>query len=436
MSGRSSVVCKEKISAHSSILLNEAYSQSSKQPIIVSGEGAWVYDVEGRKYLDTAMGGGSIILGHAHPKVVSAVQVRVGLGTIFTAPCLEAIQYAEVLNSVMPWHTGFIFSSTGSEATLRAIRLARAHTGRNRIAIFSGGWHGSHDQVLFGEHPESAEEAPILLPISAGIPSEVQKQLLLLPYNHQGAIDLIKAHRDELALILIEPTQGSNPREDIGGFLREIRNVTLECGILFGLDEVITGGRLGIGGGQEYYGVTADLATFGKTLGGGFPIGVLGINEALCRTVKGNSKQGGVFMGGTFSGNPISTLAGKTVMSYLKETALDSYSKLNQWGETIRSELNHYCRANEMPFSVIGAGSIFRVIFSNKQIKSRHDRDKVEVSIEKQNLLYSTLLDEGIHVGKNRVNFLSLGYDDDSINRLIEAYKTGFGRFQLGDSSG
>lgn len=414
---------------HSSILHNEGYAQAYSHPVIVAGEGSSVFDLEGREYLDTAMGGGSVLLGHAHPKVVTAVQERVAKGTIFTAPCHEAIRYAKLLKTLMPWHEGFVFSNSGSEATLRAIRLARAHTGRDRVAVFSGGWHGSHDQVLFEEHPESTEETPLILPKSSGIPVEVAKHLLMLPYNHDRACDLIKAHRNELALVLIEPVQGSNPRDDVASLLHEICDVSRENGILFGFDEVITGGRLGLGGGQEYYGITADLATFGKTLGGGFPIGVLGINESLCGTVTGNGKRVGVFMGGTFSGNPVSTLAGYTVMEHMQETAAQSYPKLDRWGALVRKELNEFCQDNGLPAHVMGVASMFRVIFCPDKIRSRHERDQKELPMNEQASFYQLLLEAGVHVGKNRINFLSLGYDDRSVRGLIDAYKFAFEHF-------
>ena len=414
---------------HSSVLFNEGYAQACSQPSIVTGAGASVYDAEGREYLDTANGAGSILLGHAHPKVVTAIQERIARGTIFTAPCQEAVQYAELLNTLMPWHEGFIFANSGSEATLRAIRLARAHTGRDRVAIFSGGWHGSHDQVLFEEHPGSTEETPVLLPKCAGIPAEVAKHLLMLPYNHRHACELIKTHRNELALVLVEPTQGSNPRDDVASFLHEIRDVSRESGILFGLDEVITGGRLGLGGGQEYYGVTADVATFGKTLGGGFPIGVLGINAALCETVARSGQRGGVFMGGTFSGNPVSTLAGQTVMTHMQETATDGYQKLDKWGTMVMRDLNDYCQDHGFPAHLIGVASIFRVIFCADKIRSRHERDQKELSMKEQESFYQFLLEAGVHVGTNRINFLSLGYDDKSVRRLVDSYKLAFEQF-------
>lgn len=282
------------------VLLNEGYTSGNGQPVLVRGMGAEVFDDQGRAYLDTAMGGGSVMLGHADPVLVETIQQRIANGTIFTAPCQEALDYADYLRELMPRHSGFVFSSTGSEATLRAIRLARAYTGRDRVAMFSGGWHGSHDQVLFEEHPESTESEPVALQKSMGIPRDVAKQVLFLPYNHTRAVDLIAHHAKDLALVLVEPTQGSNPRDDISTFLQSVADICRHHGVVFGMDEVITGGRFGLGGGQDYYGVEADIATYGKTLGGGFPIGVLGVNREL-----GNTIREGVFMGGTFSGNPV-----------------------------------------------------------------------------------------------------------------------------------
>ena len=308
--------------------------------------GATITDTDGNTYIDMAMGGGTCILGHANPLVVEAVNKQMCHGSLFAVANPYAEDFAELLGDAIPGCDQFVFASTGSEAILRAIRLARAVTDKKKIGVFSGGWHGSHDQVLVEEdYSRDSENAPAMMPKSAGILDEVLENLVFLPYNTEAAFGLIRDNKDDLAAVMIEPAQGSNPRDDVEGFLRDLRDVTRTSGILLIFDEVITGFRLALGGAQERFGISADIVTYGKTLGGGLPIGVVsGAPEVLSYiTTDHGGEKPPFYNGGTFSANPLTVAAGLAVVRYLSETREETYARLERAGETVRAALNDYC---------------------------------------------------------------------------------------------
>ena len=407
-------------------VLNEGYGGSGSSLMMQSASGVTITDTDGNSYIDMAMGGGTCILGHANPLVVEAVNKQMAEGSIFTVANPYAEEFAECLGDAIPGCDQFVFSSTGSEATLRAIRLARAVTEKKKIGVFSGGWHGSHDQVLVEEdYSRGSESAPAMMPKSAGIPDEVLKNLVFLPYNTDAAFDLIRDNKDDLAAVMIEPAQGSNPRDDVTGFLKDLREVTRSSDVLLIFDEVITGFRLALGGAQERFGLSADLVTYGKTLGGGLPIGVMtGTPDVLSRIT---AYQGGeklpVFNGGTFSANPLTVAAGMAVVRHLTETREETYGRLEHSGETVRANLNDFCRSNGVPAHVIGIGSIFRILFTDQPVRSRRDRDLMEIPYQAQRDFYARLLSAGVHVGTNGINFISLAHTDEDLDKVCACYR-------------
>ncbi len=407
-------------------VLNEGYGGSGSSLRMQSASGATITDTDGKTYIDMAMGGGTCILGHANPLVVEAVNKQMCHGSLFTVANPYAEDFAELLGDAIPGCDQFVFASTGSEATLRAIRLARAVTDKKKIGVFSGGWHGSHDQVLVEEdYSRDSENVPAMMPKSAGILDEVLENLVFLPYNTEAAFDLIRDNKDDLAAVMIEPAQGSNPRDDVEGFLRDLRDVTRTSGILLIFDEVITGFRLALGGAQERFGISADIVTYGKTLGGGLPIGVVsGAPEVLSyiTTDHGGGKPP-FYNGGTFSANPLTVAAGMAVVRYLSETREETYARLERAGENVRAELNDYCLSNGVPAHVIGIGSMFRVIFTDKPVRSRRERDLMEIPYETQRDFYRRLLSSGVHVGANGINFISLAHTADDLDKVCACYQ-------------
>lgn len=400
------------------LVFNEGYEPSAGGPSIDWAQGCRIRDTTGRTYIDLGLGAGTALLGHAHPMIVQAIQRQVAIGSLYIRPNPVAHEFAALLATAIPHFGGFLFCNSGAEATMRACRLARSFTGKRKIGMFSGGWHGAHDQLLVEEDYAGNSSAPRAVHRSAGIPRELLDLIVLLPYNDDRAFGLIEENADDLAMVLIEPSQGSNPRADVEPFLRGLRQVTRARGVLLGFDEIITGFRLALGGAQELYGIEADIATYGKIIGGGLPIGVVGgTREVMARIRRGGEADGRpVFMGGTFSANPLSMAAGHATLAYLIQRRMDVYGELASAGAKIMNQVNMTCASKGIPVRASGVGSMFRLIFTDKPIRSRRDRDALELGSAIQARFYASVLARGIHVGSNRINFLSTAHGPDEID--------------------
>lgn len=384
--------------------------------------GCFIEDYSENIYIDTALGAGTHILGHANPIIVGEIERQAREGTLYISPNKYTHEVGRFLSQAIPYFSSFVFCNSGTEATIRATRIARAYSGRKKVAMFSGGWHGGNDMLLFEEDYNGDETRPVPMFRSAGVPEELMGMTLMLPYNNDAAFDLIEQNKDELAMVMIEPSQGSNPRDDVGEFLRELRRITAKHSILLCFDEIVTGFRVALGGCQEYYGVEADIATYGKTLGGGLPIGLVAGRKEVMNVVKGNGHKKPVFMGGTFSANPLVMHLAKTVLQHLIENRQYIYSYLNENGQYIRNRVNEFCVSNQIPVRMMGIGSMSRIIFTDKTIKSRRDRDKYEMDDTLQKLFYSYLrFEKGVHVSSNRILFLSTAHKKEHIKRIIES---------------
>ncbi|MGA1980090.1 MAG: aminotransferase class III-fold pyridoxal phosphate-dependent enzyme [Sedimentisphaerales bacterium] len=401
-------------------ILNAGYEKSELH--IKKAYGCFVEDCSGNLYIDTAMGAGTHILGHAHPVVVREIRKQAAEGTLYMLPNTYTYEVGKLLSNALPHFHSFVFCNSGTEATIRATRIARAYTGRKKIAMFSGGWHGGNDMLLFEEDYSGDENRPALMFKSEGVPQEIMDMTLMLPYNNDAVFDLIEQHKNELAMVIIEPSQGSNPRDDVGEFLHKLRRVTAEHNILLCFDEIVTGFRIALGGCQEHYGVKADIATYGKTLGGGLPIGlVAGIKEVM-GVVNDSGDKKPVFMGGTFSANPLVMHIAKAVLQYLIENRGTIYTHLNKNGRYIRDTINKFCVANQIPVRMTGIGSMSRMIFTDKPIKSRRERDRYEIDDALQKLFYSYLrFEKGVHISGNRIIFLSTAHRKKHIGKIVRS---------------
>lgn len=406
--------------AGKSAILNSGYKKESLHAS--KAYGPFIEDCNGNVYIDTALGAGTHILGHAHPVVVKEIENQAKQGSLFIIPNRYGYEVSTLLSRAIPHFHSFVFCNSGTEATMRAVRIARAYTGRKKVAMFSGGWHGGNDMLLFEDDYASSKNKPSAKFASSGIPGEVSGMILMLPYNSDAAFELIKQHKDELAMVMIEPSQGSNPRDDMKEFLHNLRKITAHHGILLCFDEIITGFRIALGGCQEYYNIKADIVTYGKTLGGGLPIGMVAGREEVMDVVKADKKTRPVFMGGTFSANPLVMKVSKVVLEYLLENRDTIYKYLNENGQHIRDTVNEFCAANQIPARMIGIGSMSRLIFTDRPIKSRRERDQYEIANDIQELFYLyLLLEKGIHVNKNRIIFLSIRHTKDEIGKVANS---------------
>ena len=406
--------------SNKAVILNEAYGKDKFHAS--RGHGCFIEDCSGNTYIDTALGAGTHILGHANPIIVEAIQSQAEKGTLYILPNRYTYEVGELLSDVLPHFHSFVFCNSGTEATIRATRIARAYTGRKKIAMFSGGWHGGNDMLLFEEDYNGVKTRPVPMFKSAGVPEEIMNMVLLLPYNDDTAFDLIERHKQELAMVIIEPSQGSNPRDDVREFLQKLHLITAKHGILLCFDEIITGFRIALGGCQEYYGVEADIATYGKTLGGGLPIGLVAGRNDVMKVIQGDEHKKPVFMGGTFSANPLVIHVAKTVLQYLIENREIIYARLNENGQYIRDMTNESCVTKEYPVRMLGIGSMSRLIFTDKTVSSRRDRDEYELdnTFQKQFYLY-LLLEKGIHVSSNRIMFLSTEHGKEHIEKITRS---------------
>ncbi|MDH7478068.1 MAG: aspartate aminotransferase family protein [Candidatus Bathyarchaeota archaeon] len=343
---------------------------------VAKAKGSKLYDVDGNIYIDFWLGHTALILGHSPPTVVKAVKRQIENGTHYGVAHELEIALAEQVTKMIPSAKMVRFTNSGTEANMYAIRLARAYTGRNKIAKFEGGWHGGYDALHIAVKP------PLDVPESAGLTKGALQDTIILPYNNLEGVRM-KLKNEEVAAILIEPVLG------VGGgifaekeFLKGLRELCDKKGTLLIVDEVITGFRLAPGGVEQYFGVKPDITVLGKILGGGFPIGAFcGPTEIMERvdTLRYQRPQYS-FHGGTFAANPITMTAGLATLKILEDGKL--INRLNKLGDKIREQLREIFEAKGIDVQVAGTGSIFNVHFTKEALRDvnavfRADRKKL-----------------------------------------------------------
>jgi glutamate-1-semialdehyde 2,1-aminomutase len=377
-------------------------------------QGSKLYDVDGNEYVDFWLGHTALILGHSPPKVIEAVKKQLEDGTQYgTAHELEII-LAEQVAKMVPSAQMIRFTNSGTEANMYAIRLARAYTGKSRIAKFEGGWHGGYDALHVGV------KYPFTLPESAGLTPGATRETLLLPFNDSAGVEE-KLHREKnVAAIIVEPVLGGSggiPAES--AFLKALREFCSERDILLIFDEVITGFRLAPGGAQQYYNVLPDITVLGKILGGGFPVGAFcgprEIMERLDTLV--HKRPYFSFHGGTFAANPITMAAGLATVRILEDGQL--INKLNLLGQEVREKTRKIFDANSVTVQVTGTSSLFNVHFTKDPVKDansafRADRNKqIDYSLN--------LIESGVFVLPSHTAALSTVHSKADVERFLSA---------------
>jgi glutamate-1-semialdehyde 2,1-aminomutase len=358
-------------------ILNHGYQSNHLE--FSYGSGSHLYDESETAYIDMALGSGSLILGHAPSAIVNTINKQSQLGTLFLQNNNSTQQLSQRVCDKIPKHlTKHIYCNSGSEATQRAVRIARAATNKTVIASFQGGWHGMNEWTLHDDGGRFGINSSSLP--SLGIPTSVMNETLSLPYNNEECWSILERHADVIAAVIIEPLQGSNPQPDIKSFLKKLEQVCNQLNIILIFDEIITGFRLHPGGGASYFDIKPDIATYGKILGGGLPIGLVTISEAIhSKTFLDTNKT--MLTGGTFSANPLSTATGTEVLSHLNAA---SYETLNSLGTLFRQLTNEKFEHYNIPFRARGLGSISRIYFTDKPVRNRAERDLFEIDAKLQ----------------------------------------------------
>ncbi|HRX39719.1 MAG TPA: aspartate aminotransferase family protein [Parvularculaceae bacterium] len=382
--------------------------------------GATMTDLDGNDYIDLAMGFGSNILGHRPPEVEAALIAQVGKCWHTVIPSTPQYDLAELLVDAVPCAEKVVFTNSGTEATMYGMRLARAYTKKEKVAVFGGGYHGTHDYALIQEDPKSQRDAPTAKTIGLGVPASVRDEtMIVLPYRDPAAFDIIRRNRDALAMVIVQPVQNTTPFIDNHDFLQGLRDVCDECGVLLMFDEVVTGFRLAYGGAQVYYGVTPDLASFGKIIGGGAAVGALCGRDALMGLFA-QPGSSGVFSGGTFNGNPISMTAGAATLRLLKERKDEIYPGIERRSARLASTIAEHCASNGMGVTLMHAASIQCIHFVDRPIRTFRDLHPSNRAAEEA--FYIFLLDRGVLLPGFHVYFLSAAHDDAMIGRLETAF--------------
>ena len=335
--------------------------------VIVRGEGSRIWDASGNEYIDYLLGSGPMVIGHSHPEVIEAVRQQLASGTTFFANNQHAIELAEEIVDAVPCAEKVRFSSTGSEATLYAMRAARAFRGKDKILKFEGGFHGMNDYALMSMGPSEPAPFPHPVPDSAGIPRSVQDEVLIAPFNNLTKTrEIVEANHEEIGGIIVEPFQRLIPPQP--GFLQGLRDLADEFGIPLIFDEVVTGFRFAYGGAQEFYGVTPDICTLGKAVAGGFPLTAVAGRDDIMAHMDSAAMPAGGFMPqiGTLSGNPIAAVAGLKTLEILRRPG--TYESMRATGDELRQNLQRMLDEAEIPAQVTGESVLFDVFFTDTEI--------------------------------------------------------------------
>ena len=372
-----------------------------------SGEGAYLVDADGRSFVDWVMSWGPLLFGHADPETVAAVTEAARRGTSFGASTEAEVELAEEIADAVPSIESVRLVSSGTEAGMSAIRLARAATGRDRILKFAGCYHG-HADALLAEAGSGL--ATLGIPSTPGVPAAVTADTLVAPYNDLAAVEA--AADESLAAVLVEPVAGNMgvvPPEP--GFLEGLRAVCDRVGALLVFDEVITGFRIARGGAQERFGVLPDLTILGKILGGGLPVGAFGGRRDVMERL---APAGDVYQAGTLSGNPLATAAGLSVLRRLRDPAV--YEELERRGARLEAGLR------EAGASVQRVGAMMTVFQREGPVRSLADAQASDT--ERYAEVFRALLDRGIYVAPSQYEamFVSVAHGDEEIDRTVEAF--------------
>jgi glutamate-1-semialdehyde 2,1-aminomutase len=384
------------------------------EPIVAArGEGALIWDADGKEYIDFVLSWGPLVLGHASPIVLEALENAMEKGTTFGMPTELEVLLGELIRARMPHVEMMRFVSSGTEATMSAVRLARAFTGRDSILKFEGCYHGHADSFLVRA---GSGVATLGLPDSPGVPAALAALTLTASFNDlDGARELVGRNRKSLAAIIVEPIVGNSgfiPPD--AGFLQGLRGLADDCGALLIFDEVMTGFRIAPGGARERFGVTADLTTLGKVIGGGLPVAVYGGRREIMERV---APSGPVYQAGTLSGNPLAMAAGLATLSTLTPAL---HSKIEKRTATLVEGLQKMGRELKVPFTAAHAGSMWGFFFTSKPVRNFTDAKASDVNLFRR--FFHAALERGVYLAPSPFEacFMSAAHGDAEVEDALE----------------
>lgn len=388
---------------------------------IQKAQGAYIYDTDGKQYVDYVGSWGPMILGHNHPSILNAVLKAAENGLSFGAPTPSEIDLAELVCNIVPSIEMVRMVSSGTEATMTAIRLARGYTGRDKILKFEGCYHGHSDSLLV-----KAGSGALTLgqPSSPGVPEDFAKYTLTAEYNNLDSVKaLFEQYPDSISCVIIEPVAGNmNCVPPKSGFLQGIRELCDKYGALFIIDEVMTGFRVSLAGAQSYYGVTPDLTTLGKVIGGGMPVGAVGGKKAIMEYL---APTGPVYQAGTLSGNPIAMAAGLACLNELKKPSNEQQLAIKT--EKLCLGLKSLAEKHHVPFVVNYVGGMFGIFFTEQQEITSY-AEVMKCDTEKFKIFFHKMLEQGVYLAPSafEAGFMSLAHTNEDIERTLSAADIAF----------
>jgi glutamate-1-semialdehyde 2,1-aminomutase len=387
----------------------------------VSGKGSKIVTVDHKTYIDYCMGYGALLLGHAFPSVIETVRCQLDDGNLFCVPTEQEITLAELFSQIVPCAEMTRLVNTGLEATMHAIRLARAFTKKKKIIKFEGCYHGSHDYVLVkrGLGTEG-------IPISEGIVEEVASQTLVVTYNNYLELEQLVRKTDDVACIIIEPVASNMglvvPEKE---YLNEIRKITQQMDIILIFDEVVTGFRLALGGASEFFGIKPDLATFAKAMGNGFPIGAITGKKEIMQQF---APCGRVYQASTYAGNPFSVSAAIATIKILTEAKNEIYPKIARTCDSIVNGIKDELEKSKLNYVINTIGSMYQLFFTSEKVKDSKSAMKSNAMAFRK--LYDKLLECGVFIPPSQLEtcFISYSHTEDDIDKTVESYSYALGK--------
>ena len=387
--------------------------------IIRESRGSHVWDEDGNEYIDYLIGSGPMLLGHGNAEVLDAVQRQLSKGLTFFANNAAGIELAEAICASVPCAEQVRYVTSGGEADMYALRVARAYTGRSKILKFEGGYHGMSAEAQMSLAPVTLANFPQAVPDSAGIPESVRDEMVIAPFNDPDTlVALLNEYGQEIAAIIVEPLQRVVP--PVEGFLQLLRDECTKRGVVLIFDEIVTGFRLSYGGAQELYGVTPDLCTLGKIIGGGFPLAAIAGDKDMMdhfdKTIVGKDKF--LMQLGTLSGNPVAAVAGLKTMEILRRDG--AYSTLRKTGETLQNMISDCLKEQGHTHKIVGDVTLFDVVFTDNEV---NDYRSWGTGDSQKNARFNQVLrDNGILKSPNKL-YPCLALTDDDLAKTLDAVK-------------